>query len=33
MEQLIGGGQGNGAAAAGAVVIKDSDTQSFMAES
>ena len=32
MEQLIGGGQGNGAAAAGAVVIKDSDTQSFMAD-
>ena len=32
MEQLIGGGQGNGAAAAGAGLIKDSDTQSFMAD-
>jgi putative thioredoxin len=32
MEQLIGGGAGNGAAAAGAGLIKDSDTQSFMAD-
>jgi len=32
MEQLIGGGQGNGAAGAGAAVIKDSDTQNFMAD-
>ncbi len=31
MEQLIGGGVGNGAAA-GAAAIKDSDTQSFMAD-
>src|ERR1700759_2927501 len=32
MEQLIGGGQGNGAVGAGAAVIKDSDTQNFMAD-